>query len=211
MAGSGEVAVGGEADLDLLVGAWRLVSAEYRYQDQAGGSDGCAGGAGGDGEVVAYLGDAPQGMLVYARGGEMSVQLMACGRPAFQNGDRLGGSDAEVRAAFEGYHSYFGRYSVDASARCVVHHIEGCAYPNFVGTDQQRWFSLEVPPGDTSSSGGGGSGGPEKAQGSGDGGGESGGRVGAREPRELTLTLTTSPLLMRGRLAVGALMWRRTV
>ena len=54
------------------------------------------------------------------------VQLMASDRPLFALGDRLGGSDAEVRAAFEGYHAYFGRYSVDQEAGAVHHDIEVC-------------------------------------------------------------------------------------
>ena len=52
------------------------------------------------------------------------MQLMASGRPTFKAGDRLGGSDSEVRAAFEGYHAYFGRYSVDHERGVVQHHIE---------------------------------------------------------------------------------------
>ena len=49
---------------------------------------------------------------------------MASDRPAFAGSDRLGGTDAEVRSAFEGYHAYFGRFMVDAAAGTVTHHIE---------------------------------------------------------------------------------------
>lgn len=49
---------------------------------------------------------------------------MASDRPAFVSGDRLGGSDAEVRSAIEGYQAYFGRYTVDTQKGTVTHIIE---------------------------------------------------------------------------------------
>jgi|LauGreSuBDMM15SN_2_FD.fasta_scaffold263115_1 hypothetical protein len=52
------------------------------------------------------------------------MQLMNSERVEFQAGDRLGGSDAEVRTAFESYHAYWGRYSVDVERGIVHHHIQ---------------------------------------------------------------------------------------
>lgn len=109
-------------------GTWNLVSAEYRYAD---------------GRVVEYLGAHPLGALMYAASGAMSVQLMRRDRPAFAASDRLGGTLDEIKAAFEGYHAYFGTFSVDEHARTVTHHIAGCSFPNWVGVDQPRFFDLE--------------------------------------------------------------------
>ena len=36
-----------------------------------------------------------------------------------------------------------GTWTVDESARTVIHHVEGSLWPNYVGTDQQRPATLE--------------------------------------------------------------------
>ena len=113
---------------DPFIGTWRLVSAEYRYAD---------------GHVVEYLGANPLGVLTYDAFGNMAVQLMRRDRPAFASGDRLGGALNEIKAAFEGYHAYFGTFTVDEKAGIVTHHIQGCSFPNWVGVDQKRFFDLE--------------------------------------------------------------------
>lgn len=110
-----------------LVGTWKLVSAEYRYPD---------------GRVVEYLGPDPSGMLIYDAQGNMALQLMRRGRPAFASGDRLGGTPEEIRAAFGGYHAYFGTFTVDEEQQAVTHHIEGCSLPNWVGVNQERFYEL---------------------------------------------------------------------
>jgi hypothetical protein len=72
----------------------------------------------------------------------MSVQLMDPRRKPFASADRLAGTEAELRAALEGYDAYFGSYSVDARAGVVVHHVTGALFPNFIGTDQRRFFAV---------------------------------------------------------------------
>jgi hypothetical protein len=102
------------------------------------------------GEVTEPFGPSPLGSLLYTAGGRMSVHLVQPGRPAFAADQFRQGSDSEVRTAFEGYFGYFGRYSVDVTSRegggvtgSVTHHIEGCAFPNYIGTDRTRALRLE--------------------------------------------------------------------
>ena len=38
---------------------------------------------------------------------------------------------------------YFGTYRVDESAGTITHHIEGSWFPNLVGTEQVRQYSLD--------------------------------------------------------------------
>ncbi len=113
--------------VDKLIGTWKLVSANYRRPS---------------GELMDYMGDQPQGALMYDERGNMSVQLMRRDRPAFAANDRLGGTPQEAKAALEGYLAYFGRYTVDEKNKTVTHHIEGCTFPNWVGVDQKRFFEL---------------------------------------------------------------------
>ncbi len=112
---------------DLFVGTWRLLSAEYRYAS---------------GERVDYLGQGATGLLMYDAGGRMSVHLMQAGRPPFAASDRLGGTAEEIKAAFEGYHAYFGTYQVDEREAVVVHRLEGCTFPNWIGSEQRRLYEF---------------------------------------------------------------------
>jgi hypothetical protein len=118
-----------------VVGSWRLLAFELHAPS---------------GEVTQPFGESPLGSLVYTGNGRMSVHLLEPDRPAFVSGDFQDGSDAEVRAAFEGYFGYFGAYTVEVVGRdgeavtgTVTHHVEGCAFPDYIGTDRVRTMSLE--------------------------------------------------------------------
>ena len=111
-----------------LVGSWRLVS--YEGRSAAGG-------------VTQDYGPTPQGRLMYDQGGRMSVHLLKPDRTRFASGDFLRPNPDELREAFDGYFGYYGRYTVDEEAGVVTHHVEGAAYPNYIGTEQRRTFRLE--------------------------------------------------------------------
>ena len=88
------------------------------------------------------LGEDAVGLLIYQPSGRMSVQFMRRERPKFKSGDAWRGSLEEERAAFEGFFSYAGRYTVDAGRGVVTHHIEISSAPNYVGTDVERTFTV---------------------------------------------------------------------
>jgi hypothetical protein len=72
----------------------------------------------------------------------MSVHVVDPRRRTFVSGDRLVHTPEELQEAFDGYFGYFGTYTVDETAHTVTHHIAGASFPNFVGTDQRRYFVL---------------------------------------------------------------------
>ena len=109
-----------------LVGTWKLVLLEFRS----------------DGQVVYPVGRDATGLLMYDPAGWMSQQLMRPGRPAFSSGDPLCGSPEEIKAAFEGYLAYGGTYTVNEAHEVVTHHVTTCLFPNWVGTDQRRFYKL---------------------------------------------------------------------
>jgi hypothetical protein len=113
--------------LPNLVGTWRLVSYEARTAS---------------GEAGYPLGHHVVGQLFYDVRGNMSAHVMRVDRPAFASDDLGAGTDAEVRAAFEGHASYFGTYTIDPSARTVTHHVRGASYPNWMGHDQIRYYCI---------------------------------------------------------------------
>ena len=97
------------------------------------------------GEIRYPLGQHVVGQLFYDVNGNMSAHVMRVDRPTFASDDSGSGTDAEVRAAFEGHASYFGTYTIDPSARTVTHHVRGASYPNWMGHDQVRYYCIEGP------------------------------------------------------------------
>jgi lipocalin-like protein len=116
--------------LPNLVGTWRLVSYEARASS---------------GEIRHPLGQQVVGQLFYDAGRNMSAHVMRLDRPSFASSDPEAGTNAEVRAAFEGYVSYFGTYTVDPSTRTVTHHVRGASYPNWIGSEQVRYYRIDGP------------------------------------------------------------------
>jgi hypothetical protein len=113
-----------------LVGTWQLVS--YESRDSAGG-------------VQYPFGQGAVGQLLFDPNGHMSAMLMKPDRPTFASHDLRRGTDAEVRAAFDGFIAYFGTYTVDPAKRTVVLHVRAASYPNWVGGDQLRYYKLDGP------------------------------------------------------------------
>jgi len=111
-----------------FVGTWRLVSIKAKYES---------------GEIHNAFGEAPIGQIVYGKDGKMSVFVVQADRSPFASGDMRSGTDAEVRAAFEGFLGYYGTYTVDADKGFVTHHIKGSCMPNWVGQDQIRYYRFE--------------------------------------------------------------------
>ncbi len=111
-----------------LVGSWKLVS--FYSQDSSG-------------QKTYPFGQDARGRLIYEADGRMAVQIMDPDRPGFTSGDPLVTSEAEVRAAFGGYTAYYGTYSVTPEEQTIVHHIEAALLPNWVGTDQRRYFEFD--------------------------------------------------------------------
>ena len=114
---------------EKLVGTWRIV----RFIDTDA-----------RGKVTYLFGENPRGYIVYDPTGHLSVQIMRMpARPPFAAGDDDKGTDAEVRAAYDGYVAYFGTYRVDEANSVVTHVVEGSLKPSYTGTDQPRPFKLD--------------------------------------------------------------------
>jgi hypothetical protein len=82
------------------------------------------------------------GMLIYDPGGNMSTLLMDPDRPGFSSGDMMKGTPDELESAFEGFDAYCGTYTLDEQNSTVTHHVLGAKFPNWVGTDQVRYYEV---------------------------------------------------------------------
>src|SRR5205823_3129528 len=112
---------------DEFVGAWKLISFERRTAA---------------GEVTYPMGQNPVGRLTYDALGRMSAQIMQPDRPKPQGAVPASWSAEEKAAAFDGFIAYYGTFSVSATERVVIHHVEASLYPQWVGSDQRRMYEF---------------------------------------------------------------------
>ena len=107
-----------------LVGTWRLLSAESIAE----------------GSPAYPWGQHPIGRLTYEASGWMAAQVGRKDCPRLSSNDWTALNPDEYRRAFLSYLSYYGSYSVHGET--VIHHLEGASIPDWVGTDQVRYFEF---------------------------------------------------------------------
>ena len=109
-----------------LIGTWRLVSWVHESPD---------------GDITYPFGPDATGSITYTHQGYMSVTIMRAGREPFSSPDLLAGSPEEKIAAAESYIGYCGTYELGEGS--VVHRVTHSFFPNWVGTEQERFMHLE--------------------------------------------------------------------
>ena len=112
-----------------LVGAWQLVSRTVTRADGTVLSD-------------PVLGAQPLGRLFYDASGGMMLQMMRAGRTV-AIGTPATSRDAANPRVVLGYDAYFGRYTVDERAGTITHRVEGSLFPEDLGKDFVRPFTLD--------------------------------------------------------------------
>jgi hypothetical protein len=85
------------------------------------------------------FGTNPQGAIVYMADGTMISVIADADQPRL-SGDRLSAPVEERARAFSAGSAYTGRYRFDG--RTVVHSVEVCTYPNWIGTEVVRTVEL---------------------------------------------------------------------
>ena len=95
-----------------------------------------------DGSQSRPMGDAPDGLLAYTATGTMIGIMGPDARPRFATDDVTGGTPEEQAQAFGTFIAYGGRYAIDGDT--VTHHVETSLFPNWIGTEQQRRWSLDA-------------------------------------------------------------------
>lgn len=123
-------AASGATAREQLIGVWKLIS-YVRHRD---------------GKTDHPYTERPVGRITYDSAGRMSAQLMRPGRKStvpsgvsFVNGRA---SDAEIKEAVNGFIAYYGSYRVDEASQTVIHHVEACLVPSWVGTDLVRKYKF---------------------------------------------------------------------
>jgi len=118
---------------DRFVGVYKLISCERKSKD---------------GRVDYPYGEKPIGRITYDKAGRMSAQLMRPGRrstgPPGVSFAQSGAGAEEIRAAVDGFIAYFGTFDVDEAAQTVIHHVQACLVPSWVGTDLKRAYRFDA-------------------------------------------------------------------
>jgi hypothetical protein len=118
---------------DRFIGVWRLIRCERKSSD---------------GRIDYPYGEKPVGRITYDGRGRMSAQLMRPGRRStIASGVSLIDGNAtseEIREAVNGFIAYFGTFDVDESAQTVIHHVQACLVPSWVGTDLKRMYRFNA-------------------------------------------------------------------
>ena len=106
-----------------FVGHYRLI--KFENFDEKGGA-----------RVAEYDG----GRIMYDAAGNMSAQLMRSNRKPLSSP----ATDPERAASYATYTAYYGKYTIDAAAGNVTHHVEGALNANWVKTDLVRWYAFSA-------------------------------------------------------------------
>ena len=114
------------AAADTIQGRWRLLSAEDIRAD---------------GSVARYpWGQKPVGAII-VEGGYCYVQIMSSDVPSFTNGKPVG--EQMTAALLSTYIAYSGACTINETEGSVSLKVESAWRPDYVGTDQKRFFKFD--------------------------------------------------------------------
>jgi hypothetical protein len=111
---------------NALIGTWKLVSFELRLQD---------------GTTRHPWGGEVSGQVMYGPDGFMAGSFMKRDRSPFEASDVMAGTPQEFEMAMKSYVGYAGSYSLQGNR--VIHHAEVSLFPNWTGTDIERFFEVQ--------------------------------------------------------------------
>lgn len=105
-----------------VLGTWRMVSARIDPE----------------GKNLPAYGARPNGLLTFTPDMHFIEVLTDADIPRFASNVRGEGTDAENRAAMAGSIGFFGTYTVDETGEFSGNKVEGCTFPNWVGSVRTR-------------------------------------------------------------------------
>jgi hypothetical protein len=118
-----------------FAGVWRLASSESKDRTT--------------GEVRYPFGAKPVGRINYDAAGRMSALLMDPARRSIGGPATRGSAAAirtlsadDMRALLTGFLAYLGTYDVDEPSKTVIHHVQACLIPSWVGADLRRTYEF---------------------------------------------------------------------
>lgn len=111
-----------------FAGTWSLVAVENTNAD---------------GSKTLPYGENPAGLLVFTGDGNYSIQILKAVRPKVAANDKNKATPEENAALVQGNNSHFGVYKVDLLKHTITFTVQHVFYPNWEGTVQLRYYTLE--------------------------------------------------------------------
>jgi hypothetical protein len=108
-----------------LVGTWTFVSSTTKLPDG-----------------TSAWGTTPKGLLIFTENGYFSSQIVRSDLPKFASKNRAQGTPEENKAVVQGSIATFGTYTVDEAKKAYTLKFEGSTFPNRVGTEEMRPFTV---------------------------------------------------------------------
>lgn len=132
MGGDDQGAAAAGSAKSKFYGTWKLITYDRIYRD---------------GQVTYPYGEKATGRIYYEKSGRMGAQLM---RPERKTAQAMGSSSAlrdlpfaDMKEVLNGFVAYYGTFDVDEKSKTVIHHVESCLIPSWVGTDLRRAYEFE--------------------------------------------------------------------
>jgi hypothetical protein len=111
---------------EQLIGHWTLVSITNEE----------------DGKTTEPLGPNPKGLFIFDRSGRYAVLQFRADIPKFASNNRDKGTPEENKAVVISSLAHFGTYSVNEKEGSYSIRPEAGTFPNWVGIEQKRSFSI---------------------------------------------------------------------
>jgi hypothetical protein len=108
-----------------VVGTWKLISEKVQRGDQ----------------TSEPLGSDPLGLMMLDRSGHVMMTISRRDLPKIAAKRRDAGTPEENKGILSGLLAYNGTYKVEPEG-VLTYHIEASTFPNWIGTDQKRYFKL---------------------------------------------------------------------
>jgi len=109
-----------------LVGSWTLISETA----QRGG------------KTIEPLGHDPLGSMMLAPNKRFMIMISRRGLTNFAANRRDAGTPEENKEVLQGSLAFFGTYTVSEPDGVLTFHVEASTFPNWIGSDQKRFFTL---------------------------------------------------------------------
>ena len=113
---------------DHLLGTWQLES--FYLQREAA-------------EPIYWWGHDVVGRITFDEAGRFAAQVGRRDRQPLKSEQLVEVTPDEAREAFLGYLAYFGTYAVDEEEGTFTTRVEGSLVPNWTGTEQKRWATVD--------------------------------------------------------------------
>jgi hypothetical protein len=111
---------------EQLIGHWTLVSVKNEQ----------------DGKTTEPFGPNPKGLFIFDRSGRYAILIFRSDLPKFSSNNLDNGTPDENKAVVTGSLAHFGTYSVNEKEGSYTLRPEAGTFPNWVGIDQKRSFSV---------------------------------------------------------------------